>query len=273
MHPSVCEVRTGLGSRYSISLGPSSMADGGDAAGEPNDEGPGPTSAPTGVLPQVWMDIDINDTRAAYKRAQDFVAAKNLAYSLSSNRLEELGGSEKKRVKDVLYPADFEWGQKGRICVRMPPERLTFELWPDVAPLACQNFLSLATGHKGMGGAGRPLHYKGCPFHRIVPGFIIQGGDILMGNGSGGESIYGKPFKDDKGALKLKCDRRGLLAMGNRWAHAHRRARTRRAARDARRRARARTPRTRRRRPAPARHGARHPPAGRTRTRRSSSSR
>ena len=67
---------------------------------------------------------------------------------MSSNELEELGGSEKKRVKDTLYPNDFEWGQKGRICLRMPPERLTFELWPKVAPYAVDNFVALLKGNK-----------------------------------------------------------------------------------------------------------------------------
>eukprot|EP00929_Paragymnodinium_shiwhaense_P017175 TRINITY_DN126177_c0_g1_i1.p1 TRINITY_DN126177_c0_g1~~TRINITY_DN126177_c0_g1_i1.p1 ORF type:complete len:290 (-),score=72.95 TRINITY_DN126177_c0_g1_i1:71-940(-) len=184
---------------------------------EENDgDGPKPAAAlKLGDRPRVWLDIDINENRAAFQRAKDFVAARNLAYSLSSDRLEMLSGSEKKRVKDQLYPSDFEWSKKGRIAVVMPPERVTFELWPDVAPLAVQNFISLCTGHKGVGGGGRPLHYKGCNVHRIVKDFIVQGGDILMGNGTGGESIYGKPFKDDKAALKVKLDRRGLLAMGN----------------------------------------------------------
>jgi len=174
-----------------------------------------PAQLELGARPRVWLDIDINDTRAAYQLAKDFVAARNLAYSLTSDRLEMLGGAEKKRVKDVLFPSDFDWSQKGRVAVVMPPERITLELWPDIAPLAVQNFISLCTGHKGVGGGGRPLHYKGSNIHRIVQDFIVQGGDILMGNGTGGESIYGKPFKDDKAALKVKLDRRGLLAMGN----------------------------------------------------------
>jgi len=168
-----------------------------------------------GDRPRVWLDIDINETRAAYARAQEFVAARNLAYHLSSDRLEMLQGAEKRRVKDQLYPADFDWSKKGRIAVVMPPERITFELWPEVAPLAVQNFISLCTGHKGIGGGGKPLFYRGCNVHRIVKDFIVQGGDVLMGNGTGGESIFGKPFKDDKAALKVKLDRRGLLAMGN----------------------------------------------------------
>ena len=64
--------------------------------------------------PKIFIDIDINDTRAAYQRACDFVAARNLAYNLTSNVLEELGGSEKKRVKETLYPNDFDWCGKVR---------------------------------------------------------------------------------------------------------------------------------------------------------------
>mmetsp|Transcript_95573 Transcript_95573/g.270581 ORF Transcript_95573/g.270581 Transcript_95573/m.270581 type:complete len:281 (-) Transcript_95573:50-892(-) len=171
--------------------------------------------AQVGDRPRAWLEIDINDTRAAYQLAKDFVAAKNLAYNLSSDLLERLSGSEKKRVKADLFPSCFEWASRGRIAVVMPPERITFELWPDVAPLAVQNFLSLCTGHKGVGGGGKPLHYKSCNVHRIVKDFIVQGGDILMGNGTGGESVYGKAFKDDKAGLKVKIDKRGLLAMGN----------------------------------------------------------
>ena len=85
---------------------------------------------------RVWMDIDINQTREAYQRAVDFVGAKNLAYNLSSNWLPELGGSEIKRVKESLFPNDFEWSQKGRCCVRLPPQRIHIEVWPEVAPLA-----------------------------------------------------------------------------------------------------------------------------------------
>ena len=78
----------------------------------------------------VWMDIDLNGTREAYQRAVDFVAAKNLAYNLKSNNLEELGGSEKKRIKETLYPNDYEWCNKGRIALAMPPQRICIEIWP-----------------------------------------------------------------------------------------------------------------------------------------------
>ena len=67
-----------------------------------------------------------------------------------------------------------------------------------------------------IGECGKPLSYKNCNVHRIVPGFIVQGGDFVFGNGSGGESIFnGKKFKDERAGLMLKHERKGILSMGN----------------------------------------------------------
>ena len=68
--------------------------------------------------------------------------------------------------------------------------RIEIELYMDV-PIASYNFKCLCTGEKGQGLSKRNLHYKGTKFHRIFPGTFIQGGDITVGDGSGGESIYG----------------------------------------------------------------------------------
>ncbi len=168
---------------------------------------------------RIWLDIDINGSREAYQRAVDFVGAKNLAYNLTSNWLPELGGSELRRVKETLYPNDFEWSEKGRVAVKMPPQRIYLEVWPEVAPLAVENFVALVLGSRGKGQeSGCQMTYVGCHFHRIITGFVAQGGDFVKNNGSGGECVFaGKKggFKDDPAGLKVKLDKRGLVAMGN----------------------------------------------------------
>jgi peptidylprolyl isomerase len=166
--------------------------------------------------PRAFLDVDIDDRRAAYARACDFVAATNLRYGWTSPVLAELGGSERKRVLE-FYGTDFEWAGRGRIALEPAAhERLVVELYPDAAPDAVKNFLALCAGDKGLAkGSGRPLHYKGVRVHRAIKGFMFQAGDFVMGNGTGGESIWGGTFKDEKGGLALKIDRRGVLAMGN----------------------------------------------------------
>jgi len=77
-------------------------------------------------------------------------------------------------------------------------------LMPEVAPKACENFIT----HVKNG------YYDGIIFHRVIPGFMIQGGDP-SGNGTGGESIWGKEFEDEcKGDVKF--NEPGMLAMANR---------------------------------------------------------
>jgi cyclophilin family peptidyl-prolyl cis-trans isomerase len=87
-----------------------------------------------------------------------------------------------------------------------PRGRLIIELFRHVVPRTAQNFIALCSNEHGFG-------YRQSYFHRIIPGFMAQGGDFEKSNGTGGYSIYGDKF-DDEGFAYLH-DRPGLLSMAN----------------------------------------------------------
>jgi len=85
--------------------------------------------------------------------------------------------------------------------------RIIFRLFDDVTPVTARNFRELATGQHGYGFAGTPIH-------RIIPDFMIQGGDITARDGTGGRSAFGQSFMDEN--FIMRHDRPGLLSMANR---------------------------------------------------------
>merc|ERR1712227_506925 len=91
----------------------------------------------------------------------------------------------------------------GKIVLRTSAGDIDIELWPKEAPLATRNFVQLCMEN----------YYDATIFHRVVPGFIVQGGDPT-GTGMGGDSVYGKPFKDEFHS-RLRFTHRGLVAMAN----------------------------------------------------------
>lgn len=95
----------------------------------------------------------------------------------------------------------------GKVLLKTTAGDIDIELWSKEAPKACRNFIQLCL----------EAYYDNTIFHRVVPGFIVQGGDPT-GTGTGGESIYGAPFKDEFHS-RLRFIRRGLVAMANAGPH------------------------------------------------------
>ncbi|XP_010941301.1 peptidyl-prolyl cis-trans isomerase CYP21-1 isoform X1 [Elaeis guineensis] len=129
-----------------------------------------------------------------------------LAFSISHRPVQQDIRVEKEPeiTHRVYFEVDIDGQRTGRIVVG---------LYGKVVPKTVENFRALCTGEKGKGASGKNLHYKGTPFHRIISGFVIQGGDIIHGDGKGSESIYGSTFPDEN--FTIKHSHAGIVSMVN----------------------------------------------------------
>ncbi|KAL1520468.1 hypothetical protein AB1Y20_022049 [Prymnesium parvum] len=130
------------------------------------------------------------------------------------------------RKQEVLQQAQAGWpglvGDQVHLDLAIqglaePPMRLVFGLFLEQVPLAAANFYHLcAHSIDGLGEGGHPLTYRRSHIHRVEPGHFLEGGDITLNSGVGGDSIYGRAgFEDEPFGLSLRHDSAGLLSMSN----------------------------------------------------------
>ena len=121
--------------------------------------------------------------------------------------LFSLSWANKISSETITHKVVFEISVEGEV-----KGEITIGLFGNTVPKTTNNFRALCTGENGVGTSGKKLHFVGSGFHRIIPSFMIQGGDFTNHDGTGGESIYGRRFDDEN--FKIDHDV-GALSMAN----------------------------------------------------------
>jgi len=170
---------------------------------------------------QAFLDIDIGDYTkyaeevSSYNRTTKFYTEIYRNYGWEEKSVENCTEEEKELVEIEFTSRKLDGSLRFAKPVDIRAGRVVLELFDD-CPKTTANFKALCTGEKGKSKfkKEKDLHYKGCHFHRIVSGFIAQGGDVTMGDGSGGESIYGAKFNDERAGLERKFVK-GIVGMAH----------------------------------------------------------
>eukprot|EP00392_Amoebophrya_sp_AT5.2_P000502 g503.t1 len=169
-----------------------------------------------------WQVAKRKCDEKAYKQFADFVSRRGAVFGAGADA-DALDDEAREMLAEIFKGEQTESEVAGapRAFVFKKPAsptvgRLVFELFDAECPKTCENFRALCTGEKGTGkGHGKPLHFLRSAMHRVVPGAFLHGGDFTRFDGSGGDSIYGGKFNDEKPGLKRKHDAKGLLSMAN----------------------------------------------------------
>lgn len=140
------------------------------------------------------------------KRNLDKMREYEMDMKLEREMMEDIKRKKKKKEKKInknIVFLDIMYGDAKLI-------KVVIKLFSDIVPKTCENFRKLCTSRHVNSRDGT---YRNSVFHRVIKGFMIQGGDITNGDGTGGYSIYGKKFPDEN--FKIRHDSAGLLSMAN----------------------------------------------------------
>ncbi|GAN06067.1 peptidylprolyl cis-trans isomerase, cyclophilin-type domain containing protein [Mucor ambiguus] len=172
---------------------------------------------------RVFLDIAIGDIPSyedalkRYNSAKAWVKQWHSTYGFASDDLEQLSADEKETLNDILSNDPTAASEKWIVDAPTPLAggRVVIELFDKDCPKTSENFAQLCMGGKVGKSSKKPLHYKDTRMFRLVNDFMVQGGDVTRGDGSGGDSIYNGKFNDEKPGLAKKFNTTGLVAMAN----------------------------------------------------------